>query len=118
VTSPSRLVTSPIWYCSPNELRCQEGHVRRHHREGFHIDQRRVDGHLFFMCDTCKRTALGVITSRPSPMVSCYAITRAQYDYWIATPDDELAQPLEEDRETQDLLFRLGYNPTYQRRRA
>jgi hypothetical protein len=118
MTTPARILAMPIWYCSPNELTCQIGHGRRHHKEGFHLDQRRIDGHLFFMCDTCKRTALGVVTSRPSPMVTCFAITREQYDYWMATTDEELETPLEEDRETLDLLHRLGYNPTYQRRRA
>lgn len=115
--SPSLVGYPPIWHCSPNELRCQAGHVRKHHKEGFHVDQRRVDGHLFFMCDECKRTALGVVTSRPSPMVTCYAISRAHFDYWVGTTDDEVEPRLEEDRETQDLLYRLGYNPTYQRRK-
>jgi hypothetical protein len=118
MTTPARIVAMPIWYCSPNELRARIGHVRKHFKEGFHLDQRRIDGHLFFMCDTCKRTALGVVTSRPSPMVTCFAITRAQYDYWITHHRRRARAPLEEDRETQDLLHRLGYNPTYQRRRA
>jgi hypothetical protein len=114
----SRIVAAPIWYCSPNELKCQVGHVRKHFKEGFHLDQRRIDGHLFYKCDTCKRTALGVVYSRPSAIVHCYAISEAQFAFWISTTDDELEPPLEEDHETEDLLYRLGYNPTYQRRRA
>lgn len=92
--------------------------MRRNAKEGFHVDQRRVDGHLFLACDICEPTTFffGIIHSRPSPIIQCYEITRAQYDYWINTPDDQLAVALDEDRETMDLLHRLGYNPTFTRK--
>jgi hypothetical protein len=80
-------------------------------RKGFHLDQRRVDGHIFVACDQCKPTtfAFGIITSRPSPIIAFYAITREQYHFWINTTDEELEPALDEDRETMDLLHRLGY---------
>lgn len=118
IAAASLVGRPPIWYCHPNEVTCRAGHVRRHAREGFHVDQRRVDGHVFLACDTCQPTTFffGVIHSRPSPIIHCYAITREQYDFWINTPDDVLEPPLDDDRETADLLHRLGYNPTFTRR--
>lgn len=119
MTPPTTLAgRPPIWYCHPNEITCRYGHVRRHAREGFHLDQRRVDGHLFVGCDQCQPTtfAFGIITSRPSPRIEFYAITKAQYDEWINTADDALELPLDEGRETLDLLHRLGYNPTFTRK--
>jgi hypothetical protein len=70
----------------------------------FHVDQRRVDGHIFMACEHCKPTTyfFGVVHSRPSPIVYCYAITEEQHQFWRNTTDDELAQPLEEDHETED----------------
>jgi hypothetical protein len=112
------LVAPPIWMVSPNLLKCRAGHALVTHRAGFHVDQRRVDGHIFMACECCKPTTyfFGVVHSRPSPIVHCYAITAEQWQFWRNTTDDELAQPLEEDHETEDLLNRLGYNPGYQRK--
>lgn len=116
--STAVLVAPPIWMVSPNLLKCQHGHPFLTHRSGFHLDQRRVDGHIFLACEHCQPTtyAFGVVHSRPSPIVHCYAITREQYQFWANTPDDELETPLDQDHETEDLLQRLGYNPGYQRR--
>ncbi|HKW12117.1 MAG TPA: hypothetical protein VJO33_17145 [Gemmatimonadaceae bacterium] len=113
-----QLVDPPIWYCSPNLIKCQHGHPLLTHKSAYAVDQRRVDGHAFLACKTCNPTTyfLGVISSKPSPIVHCFALTREQYDYWIDHPDDELDRPLELDHETEDLLHRLGYNPGYQRR--
>lgn len=110
----------PIWTCHPNLLVCRAGHVQTFHKTGFHVDQSRVDGHLVIACDTCKPKtfAFAVIHSRPSPIVHCYDITREQYDQLRDTPDDRMDPPLEDGRETEDLLHRLGYNPNYQRRSA
>lgn len=108
----------PIWYSSPNRFVCQNGHALLFRTAGFHVDQRRVDGHMVVMCDVCKPAsyAFAVVCSRPSPIVLCYAITREHYDWFRDTPDAKMLPALEEGRETEDLLHRLGYNPTYQRR--
>lgn len=109
----------PIWYCEPNYLRCRSGqHAQVFHRTGFHVDHRRIDGHLLLCCDGCSgdRYAFAVVHSKPSPIVHCYAITKEQYAWLKDTPDEKMDPPLEVERETEDLLFRLGYHPTYERR--
>lgn len=113
-----QLVAPPFWMASPNLLKCRHGHPLVTHRSGFHVDQRRVDGHIFMACETCQPMTyfFGAVHSRPSPIVYCYAMTQEQYHFWRSTTDDELVPPLESDHETEDLLFRLGYNPGYQRR--
>lgn len=115
---PARLVAAPIWHCHPNELKCQHGHVQVFHRTGFHVDQSRVDGHVWAACDTCAPHTyfFGIIHSRPSPIVHCYSISLEQYKHWVNTPDELADPPLDEGRETVDLLFRLGYNPSFVRR--
>jgi hypothetical protein len=68
------------------------GHALVTHRSGFHVDQRRVDGHIFMACEHCKPSTyfFGVVHSRPSPIVYCYAITEEQHRYWRNTTDEEL----------------------------
>lgn len=112
--------TPPIWHCHPNTLLCQAGHAMVLYRTGFHVDQSRVDGHLVVACQKCSPTsyAFAIIHSRPSPIVHLYAIDRAQYDALRDVNDARLEPPLVNGRETEDLLFRLGYNPTFARSTA
>lgn len=112
------VVAGPMWLCHPQEVKCKHGHLRKEYKTGMVWDQRRVDGHVFVACQTCTPTtyAFGVIHSRPSPIIHFYEITKPEYDFWLNTTDDELEPALDEGRETQDILHRLGYNPTFTRK--
>lgn len=101
------LVDSPIWHCDANHITCRHGHLLKFHAADYVVDQRRVDGHTFFGCKACEPTSFffGVVTSRPSPMVTCYAITREQFQEWQLSTADPLPTP--------DMLHRLGYNPQF-----
>lgn len=105
---------APIWVCHPNLLHCQHRHVRKHHREGGHYDQRRIDGHLFAKCDTCESCYLGVFYSArggSGAIVHCYAISEAQWRWWNGP--DGINVELDEHQPTQHLLALLGYNPMF-----
>lgn len=112
-------IVEPIWHCSPDTLVCRNFHPQLHYRAGFHVHYR-VDGHILVVCDRCtpKTHFFGVVHSRPSPIVHCYTLTPQQYDWLRDTPEDRIEPSLEEGRETEDLLYRLGYNPIYQRKGA
>jgi hypothetical protein len=101
------LVDSPIWHCDANYITCRSKHPLRYHEADYAVDQRRIDGHIFYGCKSCEPTSFffGVVTSRPSPMVTCYAITREQFQEWQSSTADSLPTP--------DMLFRLGYNPSF-----
>lgn len=104
--SGTRVLDSPIWHCDANFITCRAGlHMLKYHSADYVVDQRRVDGHIFYGCKKCEPTSFffGVVTSRPSPMVTCYAITREQFDEWQRSELDPIATP--------EMLYRLGYNP-------
>jgi hypothetical protein len=92
------------WVCESNYVTCQHHHLWRIVDSGFILDQRRVDGHIFFGCRKCEPTTyfFAVVTSRPSPTVTCYAISQAQYRYWNESTADRLPTP--------EMLYHLGYN--------
>jgi hypothetical protein len=104
----------PVWVCHPNRLACQRGHVRRHHREGFHLDQRRLDGHIFAKCDECPSHFLGVAHAArggAGGIIYCYAITETQWRWWNSPQG--VAFELDEEQETLHLLYLLGYHDRY-----
>lgn len=107
MSSSTRVVDSPIWHCDANYITCRHGHLLKFYDASYVVDQRRIDGHIFWGCKICKPTSFffGVITSRPSPMVTAYAITKEQFDEWQRSTADALATP--------EMLYRLGYNPNW-----
>ena len=107
MTSTTSVVHAPIWHCDPNAITCRNGHLFRLHKSDMVLDQRRIDGHIFQGCQQCNPTSFffGVVTSRPTPMITCYAITREQFDYWNNSVEDALPTP--------EMLYRLGYNPSW-----
>lgn len=94
-----------IWHCDANFIICRHGHLLRFYEADFVVDQRRIDGHIFFGCKECEPTSFffGVLTSRPSPMATCYAISRELFDEWQRSTADTLPTP--------EMLYKLGYNP-------
>lgn len=113
MSAAAALVRS-IWACEANHLECRHGHHLSTNKSKFGLDQRRVDGHLFGYCQHCQPTTFffGIVTSRPSPMATLYAIDLQQYDYWQRNDDDPRSSP--------EMLYLLhapdsgvSYNPTW-----
>ena len=100
------------WLCDTNYITCQHQHLLRFVDAEYIVDQRRLDGHVFMGCRKCEPTTyfFGVVTSRPSPMVTCYAITQEQFRLW----NDSTADPLP----TPEMLHRLGYNDRFRPQRG
>lgn len=113
MSAPARVTARSVWVCEANVLTCQHEHALVTHKSKFGLDQRRVDGHLFGYCQHCQPTTFffGIVTSRPSPMVTCYAIDKAQYDRWQMDTDDPRSSP--------EMLYLLrgpdgrSYNPSW-----
>lgn len=102
-----------IWPCEANFIVCRNNHLLRFHETNYVVDQRRVDGHLFLGCKKCEPTSFffGVVTSRPSPTVTCYAISKEQFHHWNDTGANLDLLP------TPEMLHRFGYNPHWRQPR-
>jgi len=100
------------WLCEANYITCRHNHLLRFVDTGFIVDQRRVDGHVLMGCRKCDPNSyfFGVVSSRPSPMATCYAITKEQFHYWQDSTADPLSSP--------EMLHRLGYNPRWRPQRS
>jgi hypothetical protein len=113
MTAPAQLQDGDRaqWVCDANYITCQHSHLLRFVDAKFNVDQRRLDGHIFFACKKCEPTTyfFGVVTSRPSPSVSCYAITQEQFRFWNDSDADPLPTP--------QMLHLLGYNPRWRQQR-
>lgn len=98
--------------CEPNYINCLQNHLYRTVDAHFVVDQRRLDGHVYFSCRKCTPPTFffGVVASRPSPIVHCYAISKEQFRYW----HDSQADPLS----TTEMLNRLGYNDRWRQPRV
>ena len=96
-----------IWHCEANYLTCQHGHLRRTGKAGYAIDERRMIGHAFVACQQCAPAtfAFVIATDMPTPMRTCYEITKVQYDTWLNRTDDRLSST--------EMLHLLGYHPNY-----
>jgi hypothetical protein len=101
------------WMCEANFIACQHNHLLRFVDSQYVVDQRRVDGHVFLGCRKCEPTTyfFGVVTSRPSPIVNCYAISKAQFQHWNDPNANLDLLP------TPEMLHRLGYNPRWRQPR-
>lgn len=99
------------WVCEANYLTCINHHLLRYVDANYIVDQRRVDGHVFMGCRKCEPGTFffGVVCSRPSPMVSCYGITKEQFHHWQSSTADALSSP--------EMLSILGHNPRYRAQR-
>lgn len=113
MTEPAQLldVERAIWVCEANYILCRNLHLLRFHETNYAVDFRRIDGHVLFGCKKCEPTTFffGVVTSRPSPAVTCYSISKPQFNYW----NDSTADPLP----TTEMLHLLGYNPRWRQQR-
>ena len=99
----------PMWVRHPNYLTCQREHLYRHYEEeNGAADYSRMAGYLFKRCKDCGTFALFIFSTSPAPTAYGYALTQEQYDYWRQQDYDADSMPPAE------LLYRLGYNPSYQ----
>lgn len=82
-----------IWHCEANYLTCAVGHFFRWGKAGFAVDQRRVAGHMFLSCQQCRPSTFffAILSDAPTPLATCYAIDRGQYDQWLNSVDDRLS---------------------------
>jgi hypothetical protein len=112
-------VARSIWYCDPNFLTCcpdgTEGeHLLRYMKANYRVDMRRLSGHAFFECRQCQPATyfFAVFTRDPSPAVTCYAISKEDFDFWDRDPSATTLS-------TAEMLYRLkdpdsrSYNPYY-----
>lgn len=111
---PPKPEVPSVWHCHPDDIRCRHGHDYVRVRNDSMQMRLRVDGHVYLDCPKCTQLpgghsyAFGVITVRPSLLITFYAVPdRAQYDALQAFPDDA---------STWDLLVFLGY--AHERRHA
>jgi hypothetical protein len=115
LTEPAQLTPEQRaqWVCEANFIVCRHDHLLRFHSADYVIDQRRVDGHVFLGCKKCEPTSFffGVVTSRPSPIVTCYAISKEQFHHWNDPKADLDLLP------TGEMLHRFGYNPRWRQPR-
>lgn len=107
-------VARNIWHCDPNAIVCERGdHLLAHYEQGYRADMRRMSGHAFLQCLNCKphQYFFALFAQFPSPMVTCYELSKESYDEWDRTP--------EETPPTPELLYRLrdpegrSYNPFF-----
>lgn len=96
-----------IWHCEANFPQCSQGHVYMFRKAGVAEDRRRLVGHLFACCQQCKPSTFyfGIACDLPSPMLTCYEITKPQYDQWVNSDDDRITST--------KMLHLLGYHPNY-----
>ena len=111
MTAPAGVTLNDWWVCDANYVVCAGHHLLRYVDADYIVDQRRVDGHVFFGCRKCEPTSyfFGVVTSRPSPAVTCYAITEEQFRAWNNSDSEPLPTP--------EMLYRLGKNPRWRKQR-
>lgn len=94
-----------IWHCESNYPMCSHGHVYKFAKAGVAEDRRRLVGHVFVCCQQCKPSTFffGIATDAPSPIVTCYRITKEQYDQWVNSADERVTST--------QMLHLLGYHP-------
>lgn len=115
-------VGKAIWVCESNYLTCNPHaeageHLLRFHQTGYRADLRRVSGHAFLECKQCDPASFffAVFTTTPSPMVTCYAISKESYEEYEKDPSATTLS-------TPEMLYRLrdpdgrSYNPYYRPR--
>jgi len=107
-------VGTAIWHCDPNAIVCRNGdHLMAFYEHGYRADLRRMSGHAFLQCLRCDphEYFFALFSSHPSPMVTCYALSKDSYDEWDRSPEPTPPTP--------ELLYRLkdpegrSYNPYY-----
>ncbi len=119
MTAPARQpVATTIWHCESNFLTCPNDHLLKFYETGYRADLRRVEGHAFFECKQCRPEPsyfFAVFVSRPSPMATCYEISKDSYVQW---EKDAAATTLP----TPEMLYQLrdpkgrSYNPHFKPR--
>lgn len=104
---PPKPLPPERWVCHPDDIHCRWGHDHVRVRESSSHVRIRADGHIYLDCPKCTQLpgghsyAFGVITTRPSLLVTFYAVRdRVQFEQLLAYPDDA---------STWDLLVFLGY---------
>jgi hypothetical protein len=96
-----------IWHCEANYLTCSAGHLHQTGKAGFGEDVRRMVGHGFRVCQQCHPSTFFffIATDLPTPMRTCYEISKAQYDQWLNSVDERISST--------QMLHLLGYHPNY-----
>lgn len=117
ITAPSVKVP---WVRNPNFLTCQHGHLlkfndmREGNAKGWRGDLRRLSGHAFFECKTCRPPTFffAVFVTEPDPHVMCYALDEGAYREWDSDPSSVTLS-------TPEMLYQLrdpdgrSYNPNW-----
>lgn len=77
------------WVCDPNYVVCAHcDSLWTHHIQGFRVGLNDIAGAVPFMCDNCKPPTyfMAVFAPLPSPMVTCYPLSRDSYLHWDKHP--------------------------------
>lgn len=106
-------VATSIWHCDPNAIICVNDHLLAFYESGYRGDLRRMSGHAFFECRNCEPSThfFALFTKEPSPMVTCYQLSRQSFNEWDKNPHQTPPTP--------ELLHRLkdpegrSFNPYY-----
>lgn len=119
VSDPRLAGAAAAWHCYSNFLTCrpdaaQGEHLLKYHETGYRADLRRLEGHAFFECRQCSPTTyiFAVFVNRPSPMATCYQISKESFDQWDKDPNGDTFS-------TPEMLYRLtdpqgrSLNPTW-----
>jgi len=77
------------WVAHPSRLRCADGHRLTLRRDAAKLEWL-TDGIVWAECRACTPSAylLAVVSRRPTPWASCYALSKAEYDTLTQLPDD------------------------------
>lgn len=110
-------VARAAWTCYSNFVTCcpdeyGKEHLLKLYESGYRGDMRRLSGHGFLECRQCQPSSyfLAVYSTTPTPIVTCYAICKEDYDTWVNDPSAETLP-------TPEMLYRLrdpdgrSYNP-------
>jgi len=77
------------WVAHPSKLRCAAGHRLALSGRAGHVDWL-ADGIAYVTCRACQPTSYGVaiVSRRPTPWASCYALSKTEYETLMQLPDD------------------------------
>lgn len=117
-----RPVSTRRWECNPNHILCESGdHLLAYYESGYRRSSQGLSGHDWLQCRNCNPPCyfLAVCSTKPSPIVYCFAISRETYMEWESQndtpPTDELLYHI---RDPDGKSFNPYWRPASTRRQA